>query len=109
MPLPEAFGRVLALPVAGNSQEDYLFAKKQSSKPPQPHAPRAYLKKLIDKAGIEKKVTPHKLRHNYATRLLEKDVQLVDIQTLLGHKSIATRQIYTHAGQELLSKRVADI
>jgi site-specific recombinase XerD len=42
-------------------------------------------------------------------RLLEKDVQLVDIQALLGHESIATTQIYTHAGQERLSKLVADI
>ena len=70
---------------------------------------QAYLKKLVDKAGIDKKVTPHKLRHTYATRLLEKDVQLVDIQALLGHESIATTQIYTHAGQERLSKLVADI
>jgi integrase/recombinase XerD len=45
----------------------------------------------------------------YATRLLEKDVQLVDIQALLGHESIATTQIYTHAGQERLSKLVVDI
>jgi integrase/recombinase XerD len=40
---------------------------------------------------------------------LEKDVQLIDIQALLGHSSIATTQIYTHAGQERLSKLVADI
>ncbi|MBS3954216.1 MAG: tyrosine-type recombinase/integrase [Methylomicrobium sp.] len=109
VPLPESFGRVLALSVAGKFQEDYVFAKKAGGKAPQPHAARAYLKKLIDKAGIEKKITPHKLRHTYATRLLEKDVQLVDIQALLGHESIATTQIYTHAGQERLSKLVADI
>jgi site-specific recombinase XerD len=109
VPLPEAFGRVLALSLAGKTQEDYVFAKKPGGKPPGAHATRAYLKKLIDKAGIDKKVTPHKLRHTYATRLLEKDVQLVDIQTLLGHESIATTQIYTHAGQERLSKLVADI
>ena len=42
----------------------------------------------------------HKLRHTYATRLMEKDVQLVDIQALLGYEIIATTQIYTHAGQE---------
>lgn len=109
MPLPEAFGRVLALALAGTTQDDYVFAKKPGGKPPGAHATRAYLKKLIDKAGIAKKVTPHKLRHTYATRLLEKDVQLVDIQALLGHESIATTQIYTHAGQERLSKLVADI
>lgn len=109
MPLPESFGRVLALSLVGKNSEDYVFAKKPGGKPPEPHATMAYLKKLIDKAGIEKKVTPHKLRHTYATRLLEKDVQLVDIQALLGHESIATTQIYTHAGQERLSKLVADI
>lgn len=109
VPLPEAFGRVLALSLAGRATDDYVFAKKPGGKPASAHAARAYLKKLIDKAGIEKKVTPHKLRHTYATRLLEKDVQLVDIQALLGHESIATTQIYTHAGQERLSKLVADI
>lgn len=109
VPLPESFGRVLALSLAGKNADDYVFAKKPGGKPPGPHATRAYLKKLIDKAGIDKKVTPHKLRHTYATRLLEKDVQLVDIQALLGHESIATTQIYTHAGQERLSKLVADI
>ncbi|MGZ8942803.1 MAG: tyrosine-type recombinase/integrase [Methylobacter sp.] len=109
VPLPEAFGRVLALSIAGKTQDEYLFAKKPGGKPAGAHATRAYLKKLIDKAGIQKKVTPHKLRHTYATRLLEKDVQLVDIQALLGHESIATTQIYTHAGQERLSKLVADI
>ena len=109
VPLPEAFGRVLALSLTGKTQDDYVFAKKPGGKPPGAHATRAYLQKLIAKAGIAKKVTPHKLRHTYATRLLEKDVQLVDIQALLGHESIATTQIYTHAGQERLSKLVADI
>ena len=109
VPLPEAFGRVFALSLVGKTPDDYVFAKKPGGKPPGAHATRAYLKKLIEKAGIQKKVTPHKLRHTYATRLLEKDVQLVDIQALLGHESIATTQIYTHAGQERLSKLVADI
>ena len=85
---PKSFGRVLALSLAGKTQEDYVFAKKPGGKPPGAHATRAYLKKLIEKAGIEKKVTPHKLRHTYATRLLEKDVQLVDIQALLAMKAL---------------------
>jgi len=109
VPLPEPFGRVLALSLVGKNAEDYVFAKKTGGKPPSAHAARAYLKKLMDKTDIDKKITPHKLRHTYATRLLEKDVQLVDIQALLGHESIATTQIYTHAGQERLSRLVADI
>lgn len=109
VPLPESFGRVLAVSIADKYREEFLFAKKPGGRPIGQHAARAYLKKLMDKAGIEKKVTPHKLRHTYATRLLEKEVQLVDIQALLGHESIATTQIYTHAGQERLSKLVADI
>ncbi len=109
VPLPEGFMRELALFITDKSRDEYLFAKKPGGKPIGQHAVRAYLKKIMDKAGIDKKVTPHKLRHTYATRLLEKDVQLIDIQALLGHESIATTQIYTHAGQERLSKLVADI
>jgi integrase/recombinase XerD len=109
VPLPDSFRRVFAMALVGKAAEDYVFAKKTGGKPPQPQTARLYLNKLIEKAGIKKKVTPHKLRHTYATRLLEKNVQLVDIQALLGHESIATTQIYTHAGQERLSKLVADI
>lgn len=109
VPLPEAFGRVLAVTIADKYRDEYLFAKKPGGRPIGQHAVRAYLKKMVDKSGVQKKITPHKLRHTYATRLLEKDVQLVDIQALLGHESIATTQIYTHAGQERLSKLVADI
>lgn len=109
VPLPEGFKRELALALVEKSRDEYLFAKKPGGKPVGQHAARAYLKKLTEKAGINKKVTPHKLRHTYATRLLEKDVQLIDIQALLGHESISTTQIYAHTGQERLSKLVADI
>ncbi|MBK8752999.1 MAG: tyrosine-type recombinase/integrase [Candidatus Competibacteraceae bacterium] len=62
---------------------------------------------MLDKAGIDKKISPHKQRPTYATNLLNAGAELVDIKALLGHESIATTQIYTHAGQERMEKGVA--
>lgn len=60
---------------------------------------RNMVKKVSKEVGIPKRVTPHVMRHSFATLLLEKDVDIKYIQSFLGHSSINTTQIYTHVNK----------
>ncbi len=65
---------------------------------------RKILKKYIKKAEINKNITPHGIRHSYATHLIEEGAGIREIQELLGHESIFTTQIYTHMNIKKLKK-----
>ncbi len=105
VPLPEAFGAVFGFWLKDRNRTEAVFAKA-NGQPVSSQAARAYLRGMVQKAGIDKKISPHKLRHTYATNLLNAGADLVDIKALLGHESIATTQIYTNVGQERMEKVV---
>jgi site-specific recombinase XerD len=75
----------------------------EPGKPYSPESVRQFLHRSCKAAGIKKRVTPHTLRHSYATHLMESGIGQRYIQELLGHKSIKTTMIYTHVAKKSLT------
>lgn len=87
-------------------ETEYLFVNRQN-KPLTPRYVQMMIKKYAEEIGINKKVTPHILRHSFATHLLKNGVDIRAIQQLLGHTNLSTTQIYTSVDMETL-KNVYD-
>lgn len=83
--------------------KQYLFEGQGGGKY-SPTSVANILRKAAIKAGIRKNVTPHMLRHSFATHLLEQGTDLRYIQELLGHKSSKTTEIYTHVSKRAIDK-----
>ena len=82
---------------------DYLFPGKTLDRPYASSSIQKAIKVAARRAGIQKNVHPHVMRHSYATGLLEAGVDLLTISRLLGHKSFMTTMVYLHCRREHLN------
>lgn len=87
-------------------EEKYVFLNRNGH-----HLSRNYvfmfLKDAVKKAGINKTVSPHSLRHSFATELVQNGADLRAVQEMLGHESISTTEIYTHLTKQFLRDTIS--
>jgi site-specific recombinase XerD len=96
------YWRTLKQPPSGHSP--VFFTETRKSAPLQPVQLSRRLKRYLVVAGLDPSLTPHKLRHSYATHMLDAGADLRSVQELLGHAHLVTTQVYTHVTTERLKK-----
>jgi len=89
--------------IIGSRECEYLFVSKKGSQLNRKSVWRL-LKNYVSRTEIKKNITPHTLRHSFATHLIENGADLRSVQELLGHMDISTTQVYTHMAKKKLEQ-----
>ena len=97
--LSDRFLKVLRRYLREQRPKKYLFPGRGQDVHIHTSSVQRVVKKMASRAGIEKTVTPHVLRHTFATHLIEQGTNVLYIQKLLGHKSLKTTLLYTHVSR----------
>lgn len=92
-------------PVAKRGEEDYIFLSNRG-KAISRITVFVVIKEAASMAGIQQEISPHTLRHSFATALLEGGANLHAIQSMLGHENISTTEIYTHLDKQKLREQI---
>ena len=98
----ETYWAALSYPPLGD--QAVFLANDAKRKPMYPRLVQLRLKKWLEVAGLDPALTPHKLRHSYATHILDAGADLRSVQELLGHAHLVTTQVYTHLTTDRLKR-----